>query len=135
MNYSCPVCGYDRLVKPAADHNICPCCGTEFGYDDIAHSVEELRQRWTSLGLTWFSSYSPPPAGWNPAEQVARAGNVIVANQNPTLIFTSIGQNVSANSQYSQAAITIINLPMAFVHERLDRQESGTGASSIDAVG
>jgi predicted RNA-binding Zn-ribbon protein involved in translation (DUF1610 family) len=38
--YTCPVCGFQGLSEPAYDEHyctffeICPSCGTEFGYDD-----------------------------------------------------------------------------------------------------
>ncbi len=74
MTYHCPVCGYANLVEPPADYNICPCCGTEFGYDDLAHSWEQLRQRWLSKGAPWFSRHTPPPSEWNPVAQLRDAG-------------------------------------------------------------
>lgn len=44
--YMCPVCDYDKLRGPAADHRICPQCQTHFGYDDANTSHVELRARW-----------------------------------------------------------------------------------------
>ncbi|MGH8013635.1 MAG: hypothetical protein ACREQ4_14155 [Candidatus Binataceae bacterium] len=72
MKNYCPVCGYDSLTKPPVDYNICPCCGTEFGYDDIAHSWDELRTLWLSGGARWFSKHTPAPAEWNVLNQVAQ---------------------------------------------------------------
>lgn len=61
QKYICPICGYDRLDEPAYDENslgsfdICPCCGNEFGFDDMAcgKTIEELRTKWlkTPKGL------------------------------------------------------------------------------------
>jgi hypothetical protein len=65
----CPVCGYDKLKGLPEDFNICPCCGTEFGYDDHTVSHAELRQRWIDEGRQWWSSYTKPPADWNPEKQ------------------------------------------------------------------
>ncbi len=76
MKYSCPVCGFNGMAKPPADYYICPCCGTEFGYDDIAHSWSELRDRWLKKGGLWFSRHVSSPAGWNPALQLLEAGFV-----------------------------------------------------------
>jgi len=68
--YECPVCGYDALLEPPADYNVCPCCGTEFGYHDLVHSWSELRANWLAKGANWFSSYTHPPYGWNPMRQI-----------------------------------------------------------------
>jgi hypothetical protein len=65
----CPVCGF-RLMYPATDHRICPCCGTEFGYDDAGRSHEELREVWVENGARWWSPVDPTPPGWNPREQL-----------------------------------------------------------------
>jgi hypothetical protein len=97
MNYYiCQVCGYDRLMKPATDHNICPCCGTEFGYDDIAHTWEELRNLWIARGAKWFSHHTPAPNDWNVVSQLSR--------------FTR--QHVT-----SSARVEIVNLPMPFADD------------------
>lgn len=82
--YVCPVCGYDFLREPPWDNDapsdeICPSCGTQFGYDDAAGGRadqrqvrhRELRARWKSSGCRWFSSSRPPPDGWNPMQQLA----------------------------------------------------------------
>lgn len=80
MTFSCPVCGFDGLGAPHRDRlgcasfDICPCCGTEFGYDDASRSHADLRRAWRQGGARWRSRSSPPPAGWNPAEQMKRAG-------------------------------------------------------------
>jgi hypothetical protein len=83
--YVCPVCGYDRLADPPWDNEspsdeICPSCGTHFGYDDAAGGDaarrqarhRELRESWIAKGMLWFSrSGSGPPPGWDPREQLA----------------------------------------------------------------
>lgn len=56
----CPVCGYG-MKFPASDFHICPCCGTEFGYDDAVLSHAELREEWIGAGSKWFSDYTHPP--------------------------------------------------------------------------
>ena len=70
----CPVCGFRGLAAPPTDFIICPCCGTEFGYDDNNRSHDELRQAWLRDGARWFSEYTGPPRGWNPYGQLLRAG-------------------------------------------------------------
>jgi hypothetical protein len=69
MNNMCPVCGFG-LDFPPEDFNICPCCGTEFGYDDASRSYSELRKRWLRDGALWWSQYLTPPLGWDPWEQI-----------------------------------------------------------------
>ena len=70
MNYTCPVCGYDKLRQPPVDFFICPSCGTEFGNDDFELSYEELRLRWLDNGASWFSDAVPQPENWNLFEQL-----------------------------------------------------------------
>jgi hypothetical protein len=79
--YPCPVCGYDRMEFPAEPYNICPCCGTEFGYEDFADTYAErvqrwaqLRRRWLENDAPWFSPVDPSPPGWSPYAQLLRAG-------------------------------------------------------------
>lgn len=73
--YGCPVCGYGLLQSPPANHSICPCCGTEFGYDDFTKSHRQLRDEWLRSGAYWFSSSTVPPVPfWNGFRQVIEAG-------------------------------------------------------------
>jgi hypothetical protein len=57
--YVCPVCGYPDLNEPVYDsfgcasYNICPCSGTEFGYDDSTVAHSDLREKWVSEGMKW----------------------------------------------------------------------------------
>jgi len=56
MAHTCPVCGFAELTQPpydstgCASFEICPSCGTEFGYHDANKSHEELRRRWLAAG-------------------------------------------------------------------------------------
>jgi hypothetical protein len=73
----CPVCGWDQLDEApydggAASFTICPCCGVEYGYDDATTTHEQLRARWLSEGMKWWSTGTPPPEGWSAEEQLAR---------------------------------------------------------------
>lgn len=70
MKYFCPVCAYNNLVSPPKDHSICPCCGTEFGYDDHSKSWDELRTGWINGGARWFSDSTQKPDKWDPFEQL-----------------------------------------------------------------
>lgn len=71
MNYRCPVCFFGQMPYPPQDYNICPCCGTEFGNDDVEQSYEELRYQWITGGAQWF--FGQPPLGWNAWAQLANA--------------------------------------------------------------
>src|SRR5437868_12950436 len=74
MNHICPVCGYPDLEDPPADFEICPSCGTEFGYSDIARTYDDLRDRWLATGPRWYSRVTPQPPNWNGHDQLYRAG-------------------------------------------------------------
>ncbi len=80
--YLCPVCGYPDLYDPPWDNDapsdeICPSCGTHFGYDDVAIDAaareaahRRLREAWKSAGCPWFSKGRTQPETWNPEEQL-----------------------------------------------------------------
>ena len=80
----CPVCGFAGLYEEAWDgvspsYEICPCCGTQFGYDDATPDPRDrpakhelLRGRWVESGRLWFYPSGCPPEGWDPAAQLAR---------------------------------------------------------------
>jgi hypothetical protein len=82
--YRCPVCGYPDLTEPpwtddAGSDEICPSCGTHFGYDDVAGGdaarreavYRRRRETWQAGGCAWFWPGTPPPPGWDPSAQVA----------------------------------------------------------------
>src|SRR5688572_22740307 len=71
--HTCPVCGYGGLPRPAVAYQICPCCGTEFGYDDARRSARELRALWVLQGMRWHSRIVPPPVNWSPERQLLAA--------------------------------------------------------------
>ena len=60
--FICPVCGSDELKEPAfgpgnePSHEICPCCGFEFGFDGGNDPVKfkEFRQCWIKNGALRF---------------------------------------------------------------------------------
>lgn len=78
--YLCPVCGYPALDEPAYDsfgcasYNICPSCGTEFGYDDTTKKHADLRRKWIDSGMNWWSKNTPEARGWDPKKQLTNAG-------------------------------------------------------------
>ncbi|MCM1328751.1 MAG: hypothetical protein NC253_04845 [Ruminococcus sp.] len=78
MYYTCPVCGYDFLDEPPyidgyiPSHNICGCCGAEFGLDDCTQGqIEKYREKWIEEGCQWFGGESKPE-NWNPYEQLEK---------------------------------------------------------------
>ena len=89
MEYTCPVCGYDKLEDPPTDDEICPSCGTQFGYHDFNSSHSQLRERWFSRNMKWHSKVDAPPLNWNPFLQLRKAGLIsktetTVKSINPT---------------------------------------------------
>ena len=71
-SFTCPVCAYSLMPYPADEGNICPCCGTEFGFDDdLGVSYRELRDRWVEHGTPWFSPVEKPSVFWDGLEQLA----------------------------------------------------------------
>ncbi len=82
-HYGCPVCGYKGLDAPPRDadgnasFDICPSCGTEFGYDDSTRGTAQLRMEWLRKGAPWWSKSVKMPKGWNPVMQL-RAAKLLV---------------------------------------------------------
>jgi hypothetical protein len=72
--FTCPVCGWDRIEEDPMGRTfeICPCCGTEYGYQDAGRTHAELRQDWIEDGMAWWSCVRAAPDGWNPQEQLKR---------------------------------------------------------------
>ncbi|MBD3249183.1 hypothetical protein GF336_04000 [Candidatus Woesearchaeota archaeon] len=85
--YICPVCGYPELdeaplirrednkniysyEKGAPTFVICPCCGTEFGFDDHDSAWEKLRKKWIENGAKWFDEIKKPKE-WDFKEQLS----------------------------------------------------------------
>jgi len=72
----CLVCGYDSLDEPPYDEfgcssfEICPCCGTEFGYDDSSVKHAELRGKWINTGKKWWSNNVSKPEDWDAEKQL-----------------------------------------------------------------
>lgn len=67
----CRVCGYGLPIPPwGADGRsptweICPCCGTEFGYEDCTPtSTRSAREKWIANGKKWFDA-TKKPANWS----------------------------------------------------------------------
>lgn len=74
-NYTCPVCAYSLMPYPVEEGNICPCCGTEFGFDDdLGMSFRRIRDAWVAAGTPWFSPIDPRPLLWNGLVQLILSG-------------------------------------------------------------
>jgi hypothetical protein len=76
--YRCRVCGLQQDDLPWGEDgetpsfNICPCCGTEFGYEDFTlEATRAQRERWLSTGAKWFKP-KEKPEGWNLDEQLKK---------------------------------------------------------------
>ncbi|HMJ77687.1 MAG TPA: 50S ribosomal protein L11 methyltransferase [Iamia sp.] len=124
----CPVCRWDGLDAPAwtgisPSDEICPCCGTQFGYHDgaggasvRASSHGELRTRWIARGAVWSSL--PAPAGWDARTQLVdlgtegnlvRAGEVRVVTTDVDLVSGLLwGAGVSAVGEVPQPDGTVV---------------------------
>jgi hypothetical protein len=55
---------------PARDWHICPCCGTEFNFDDVCRTYEEIRRDWIANGASWWSQDERQPDNWDPVAQL-----------------------------------------------------------------
>lgn len=77
----CPACGNpdlkelpfyngDPLNSPS--HEICACCGFQFGFTDLDLHItyEQWRQQWIAGGMVWDKGRSKPPQGWDPHQQL-----------------------------------------------------------------
>jgi hypothetical protein len=82
-SHICPVCGFPGLyeepwVDDAPSDEICPACGTHFGFDDVSAGEAGRRQQvwrarrlaWQSSGRKWFSKRRPKPLDWNPEAEL-----------------------------------------------------------------
>src|SRR2546427_2528543 len=91
---TCPVCGYNRLSEPPEDWSICPCCFTQFGYDDATRSHSELRRAWIVDGARWHSTATPRPKNWSASEQLKNIGYLMSGSD--VLAIWQGGSEVSA---------------------------------------
>jgi len=121
MRYSCPVCGYAEMQSSPEDDNICPCCGTHFGYHDHRRSHVELRKLWQDKGMPWFSTAIRPPEEWDPFRQVTD--------------FVARGTGASQNVVVLPAPLSLPFLGAARAHRRGRRAcfaaSTGSHASAL----
>jgi len=73
--HNCRVCGLFSEDLPWGEngdcptHEICPCCGVEFGYEDYTVlSTKEYRDLWLLKGAEWFDK-SVKPNSWDKEQQ------------------------------------------------------------------
>ncbi|MDQ5950707.1 MAG: hypothetical protein QG585_649 [Patescibacteria group bacterium] len=83
MNTYCPVCGFDlgflSWEGDSPSDEICPSCGIQYGYDDVAGGdvkqrkevYSKWRETWIKNGHSWFSQ-NKQPKDWNPVKQLER---------------------------------------------------------------
>lgn len=74
---NCRVCGLGLSDAPWDEDDktpsweICPCCGTEFGYEDITPEVSKnQRSKWLASGGEWFDK-SKKPSDWSFDQQIS----------------------------------------------------------------
>ncbi|REK84672.1 hypothetical protein DY245_42135 [Streptomyces inhibens] len=79
MGLACFVCGLAQGVPPWGDDgktptfDICPCCGSEFGYEDATDAgVFRARRRWSERGYAWEDPKARPE-GWDFGVQLQNA--------------------------------------------------------------
>ena len=67
----CRICGLNHGYAIWGDdgksptHDICDCCGTEFGYEDCQLSaIRKNRQKWIEGGAKWYNE-NQKPENWN----------------------------------------------------------------------
>jgi hypothetical protein len=76
-NINCRVCGFALGFEPWGKDDseptweICPCCGTEFGYEDSTIiGVMRARKRWIDNGAQWFNN-NKRPSDWDMNTQLS----------------------------------------------------------------
>jgi len=83
---NCRVCGYDNDDFPWGEdgknptYQICPCCGVEFGVDDITpENIQKFRNGWQKSNYKWFDRQMKP-SDWSLEKQmknIPKIGNSV----------------------------------------------------------
>lgn len=90
----CPVCGFEYLDEKVLDnetwkdfytYEICPCCDTEFGFDNCNCSYSDLRIKWFKGGAK-FNYNNDMPENWNLENQLKNL-NILFKNDEDYLQF------------------------------------------------
>ena len=76
--YNCRICGLNLGFEPWTDngacptHEICPCCGADFGYDDETPAIaKKYRDDWLKKGASWFCP-NEKPENWSLEKQLTQ---------------------------------------------------------------
>ncbi len=79
-DHFCRVCGYRSDEAPWGDDgrspsfDLCPCCGVEWGYQDlVATAAEQFQARWLAEGAPWRDR-KVPADGLATEERLRRIG-------------------------------------------------------------
>jgi len=79
--YECRICGYKNEDFPwgedgkTPNYQICPCCGTQFGVNDITlDDIHKTRNLWKKNGNKWFAK-NETPADWDIETQMKNIPN------------------------------------------------------------
>lgn len=98
--FICPVCGFDGLEEKALDnetwkdyytYEVCPCCDTEFGFDNYKFSYSTLRTNWFKNGAS-FKYLEDKPEDWNLENQLKNLNILFKNNENYFNQFKEITQ-------------------------------------------
>jgi hypothetical protein len=108
MKYVCPVCGYRELPSPPVDmsYEICPSCGTEFGYNDFRRSHNDLMMDWVRGGMRWHASWQPQPPDWKPRQQLLQHVIPSARAESGTLQMFETTSSVAATEQKVQTSVS-----------------------------
>ncbi|GJL98333.1 MAG: hypothetical protein DHS20C07_00130 [Methyloligella sp.] len=78
--FYCRICGYFDKEEPpwgedgeTPNHEMCVCCGIEFGLEDIGglEHIISIREHWlTKMKGKWQSSFFGPPEDWDLEQQL-----------------------------------------------------------------
>ena len=74
--FMCHICGFPDLEEApygplgnSASHDICPCCGCEYGYNDVTEKGRKNHlEKWISSGGKWFDE-GLRPKDWDMKNQ------------------------------------------------------------------
>lgn len=100
----CRICGYKyRNFYPwgkdgdLPSHDICECCGCEFGYEDVSSkSILVNRSRWAEQGYPWFT-IAKKPKNWSVEKQLS---NVLSSTDLHHLDFVNSESNTDGYPQF-----------------------------------
>lgn len=109
--YICPVCGYDKLdekpynIAGEPSFEICPCCGFEYGYDDMnsGFTFESYKDKWVCNGAKWVDKKQQPKE-WSLEKQLK---NLEGLDTNYTKVKFDINGKIKAPLNYKDWIIRV----------------------------